>query len=149
MDPVDEQRLVVMKKLDESFREVRKQILAEWNRTNKHGLGMSHGRMLIILHESGPQKSTALAEGLTITNGGVTGIADRLIELGYVKRERSSQDRRTVMLMLTVEGQAMVESMLKVRENVMLKLFDGLSMEEMERGLQLFRKLSANMVKNS
>ncbi|GKU75612.1 hypothetical protein L3i20_v200090 [Paenibacillus sp. L3-i20] len=146
MEEAREQKLIIMKQLDEAFREVRKLILAEWNRTNKQALGMSHGRMLINLHEAGPQKSTSLAENLSITNGAITGVADRLIELGYVTRERSEQDRRAVVLKLTENGEAMVQSMLKVREKVMLKLFHGLSIDEMEQGLDLFRKMSKNMV---
>ncbi|MFF2887058.1 MarR family winged helix-turn-helix transcriptional regulator [Paenibacillus sp. NPDC057967] len=140
-----EERMELMKSLDESFREVRKLIQAEWNRENEHALGMTHGRMLIILSESGPQKASALAEGLQITSGGVTGIADRLIELGYVSRERSEEDRRAVMLMLTKNGEAMVQSMLKVREKVMIKLFRGMSTEDMEKALDLFSTMKGNM----
>ncbi|MFD0588218.1 MarR family winged helix-turn-helix transcriptional regulator [Paenibacillus sp. GCM10027627] len=145
MDSSNDEKLVVMKSLDEAFREVRKLILAEWNRANEHSLGMTHGRMLILLAEIGEQKASVLAEGLFITSGAVTGIADRLIELGYLTRERSELDRRAVMLKLTVEGHAMVKSMMLVREKVMLKLFKGMSLDEMIQAQALFRKMSRNM----
>lgn len=145
MASTNEDRLALMKRLDESFREVRRLILAEWNRANEHGLGMTHGRMLIVLAENGPQKASSLAEALFITGGGVTGIADRLIELGYVTRERSEQDRRSVLMKLTDEGQAMVKSMMDVREKVMLKLFRGMSSEDMCKAIDLFGLMSRNM----
>jgi len=145
MDASQQDRLSLMKALDESFREVRKLILAEWNKENMHALGMTHGRMLIILSESGPQKASTLAESLHITSGGVTGITDRLIELGYVTRERSEHDRRAVVLSLTDEGRAMVQSMMEIREKVMRKLFRGMSTEDMLKALELFQRMSSNM----
>lgn len=134
-----------MRKLDESFRQVRRQINAEWNTYNVHGLGMTHGRMLTILAQSGAQKASALAELLLITSGGVTGIADRLIELGYVKRERGEKDRRVVMLDITEEGLKAVKLIESVRSQLMHKLFEGMSEQDMEQGLQLFEHMSRNM----
>ncbi|MHA6485059.1 MarR family winged helix-turn-helix transcriptional regulator [Paenibacillus sp. strain BS8-2] len=138
-------RYTLMKELDDIFREVRKLIISEWNKSNTHGLNMTHGRMLIILSEAGSVRSSELAEKLSITNGGVTGIADRLIELGFVKRERSEQDRRAVQLMLTEDGETVVGSMMKTREHVMMKLFHNLSEDAMKDGIQLFRQMSRNM----
>lgn len=141
-------RYALMKELDDIFREVRKLIIAEWNQNNTHGLNMTHGRMLIILSETGAIRSSELAERLSITNGGVTGLADRLIDLGFVKRERSEQDRRAVQLMLTDEGQAVVGEMMRTREHVMMKLFHNLSEEDMMNGITLFRQMSRNMTED-
>lgn len=137
-----------MRRLDESFRQVRRQINAEWNTYNVHGLGMSHGRMLTILSQAGPQKASALAEQLLITSGGVTGIADRLIELGYVKRERSEKDRRVVMLDITESGLEIVKLIETVRLKIMHRLFDGMSIANMEQGLHIFEHMSKNMESN-
>lgn len=145
MDEFNVEKLALMKRLDESFRQVRRLIHAEWNNYNVHGLGMTHGRMLTILAESGAQKASALAEQLHITSGGVTGIADRLIELGYIKRERGEQDRRVVMLDITEEGLKSVNLIETVREKLMLKLFDGMSEEDMAQGLRLFEQMRGNM----
>ncbi|WP_169507535.1 MarR family winged helix-turn-helix transcriptional regulator [Paenibacillus harenae] len=138
-------KLVLMRRLDEAFRQVRRHVNAEWNTYNVHGLGMTHGRMLTILAESGPQKASALAEQLHITSGGVTGIADRLIELGFIQRTRGEQDRRVVMLGITDEGKKNVELIETVRTKIMFKLFDGMSIDEMASGLALFERMNMNM----
>ncbi|MGO4546121.1 MarR family winged helix-turn-helix transcriptional regulator [Paenibacillus sp. 2TAB23] len=145
MEASSAERLELMRKLDESFRQVRRQINTEWNTYNVHGLGMTHGRMLTILSQSGPQKASALAEQLLITSGGVTGIADRLIELGYVKRERGEKDRRVVMLEITEDGSNIVKLIETLRSKIMHKLFDGMSEADMEQGVQLFETMSRNM----
>ncbi|MDQ0061360.1 MarR family winged helix-turn-helix transcriptional regulator [Paenibacillus harenae] len=140
-------KLELMKQLDESFRQVRRQINSEWNSYNVHGLGITHGRMLVILGQCGSLKASALAEQLMITSGGVTGIADRLIELGYIERRRGEQDRRVVMLHLTEEGKKMVELIEKVRNKMMIRLFDGMTVEEMQQSLNLFHMMSKNLEK--
>jgi DNA-binding MarR family transcriptional regulator len=145
LEEINKERLALMHKLDEAFRDVRKQILSEWNKNNEHNLGMTHGRMLILLNDNGAMKASALAEALSITGGGVTGIADRLIELGYIKRERSQEDRRAVLLTLSDKGKAGVGSMMEVRRNIMIKLFKGLSIEDMLQGIHLFQTMSQNM----
>lgn len=145
MSELNEDKMELMKRLDESFRQVRRAITTEWNKYNVHGLGMTHGRMISILAKSGPQKVSALAEQLHITSGGVTGIADRLIELGYVKRERGEKDRRVVLLELTEEGWKNVKLIESIRKNLMLKLFNGMSVEDMERGVAIFDHMSSNM----
>ncbi|WP_223830166.1 MarR family winged helix-turn-helix transcriptional regulator [Paenibacillus arenilitoris] len=145
LNEADTEKLALMRRLDESFRQVRRQVNAEWNTYNVHGLGMTHGRMLTILAESGPQKASALAEQLLITSGGVTGIADRLIELGYIRRTRGEQDRRVVMLGITDEGMKNVALIETVRTKIMFKLFDGMSIEEMAGGLALFERMNRNM----
>lgn len=139
------ERQELMRRLDESFRQVRRQINTEWNTYNVHGLGMTHGKMLTILEQSGAQNSSALAEQLFITSGGVTGIADRLIELGYIKRERSERDRRVVMLEITPEGRGIVKLIETVRSKLMHRLFNGMTVADMERGVQLFDHMSKNM----
>ncbi|WP_262677333.1 MarR family transcriptional regulator [Paenibacillus sp. J5C2022] len=135
----------LMQQLDETFREVRKLILSEWNKQNPYGLGFSHGRLLIILHEQGPQKPSVLADCLTMSGGGVTGIADRLIELGFVSRERSERDRRMVLLQLTAEGEAIVEQIHATRGALMLKMFRGMTPLEMEKALKLFVLMKRNL----
>ncbi|MFC4776551.1 MarR family winged helix-turn-helix transcriptional regulator [Paenibacillus sp. GCM10023252] len=145
MEPGNLDKLSLMQELDEAFRQVRRLIFTEWNKNNVHGLGMTHGKMLILLSEQGPQKASALADALSITSGAITGIADRMIELGYIKRERSEQDRRIVMMELTEEGQALVSKIMKVRQELMLKLFHGMSAEEMSQAIDIFRRMSVNL----
>lgn len=145
LEEVDLGKLELMRELDESFRQVRRLLLAEWNNYNVHGLGLTHGKMLTILSQSGAQKASVLAEGLMITSGGATGIADRLIDLGYIKRERSEQDRRIVMLDITEEGKKAVILIETVRNKLMRKLFEGMSEASMEQGIRLFEQMKSNM----
>jgi len=51
-----------------------------------------------------------IAEQFGITLGAVTGFVDRLYKLGLIKRTRSEEDRRLVLIELTTEGQKRLEA---------------------------------------
>lgn len=145
MDSRVEEKMEKLREMDDAFRLLRRLINAEYNRFNVHGLGMTEGKMVLLLAQHGPQKASAMAELLRITSGAVTGIADRLIEHGYIERMRSDEDRRIVLLEITDEGRKLVGYIHEMRERIMFKLYDGFELEEMELATNMFRRMSDNL----
>ncbi|MCK9859117.1 MarR family transcriptional regulator [Paenibacillus sp. ATY16] len=142
---LDQEKLLKLREMDDVFRKLRRLINAEYNRFNVHGLGMTEGKMVIILAQHGPQKASAMAEWLRITSGAVTGISDRLIDLGYVERSRSEYDRRIVMLSVTDEGRKLVDHVMEMRERIMLKLYDGFELDDIDKATDIFIRMAANL----
>ncbi|NIK69751.1 MULTISPECIES: MarR family transcriptional regulator [unclassified Paenibacillus] len=142
---LDQEKLLKLREMDDVFRKLRRLINAEYNRFNVHGLGMTEGKMVIILAQHGPQKASAMAEWLRITSGAVTGISDRLIDLGYVERSRSEYDRRIVMLSVTDEGRKLVDHVMEMRERIMFKLYDGFELDDIEKATDIFMRMAANL----
>ncbi|ACT02944.1 MarR family winged helix-turn-helix transcriptional regulator [Paenibacillus sp. JDR-2] len=142
---LDQEKLLKLREMDDVFRKLRRLINAEYNRFNVHGLGMTEGKMVIILAQHGPQKASAMAEWLRITSGAVTGISDRLIDLGYVERSRSEYDRRIVMLSVTDEGRKLVDHVMEMRERIMLKLYDGFELNDIDKATDIFIRMAANL----
>lgn len=60
------------------------------------------------LLKNGEVGMTALSQALEHTTAATTGLVDRLIELGYVKRARSKSDRRKVSVYLSRRGEAVM-----------------------------------------
>src|SRR5437667_10369999 len=52
-----------------------------------------------------------LSKRMMVSNGNVTGLVDRLVELGHVFRRTSDSDRRSQIVSLTTQGQAVVRTM--------------------------------------
>lgn len=142
---LDQEKLHKLRELDDVFRKLRRLINAEYNRFNVHGLGMTEGKMVIILAQQGPQKASTMAELLRITSGAVTGISDRLIDLGFVERSRSEYDRRIVMLSVTDEGRKLVDHVMEMRERIMFKLYDGFELDDIEKATDIFIRMAANL----
>ncbi|ASS66261.1 MarR family transcriptional regulator [Paenibacillus sp. RUD330] len=135
----------LIRQLDDRFRLVRKLINSEWNRDNEHGLGLTHVRILSLLSSEGPQKASVLADRLQITSGAVTGLPDRLVELGYISRERGEQDRRVVLLDIEANGKQLLEQVSKTKQKLMYKLYEGMDGTDMEQMLRYFDRMIANL----
>jgi DNA-binding MarR family transcriptional regulator len=71
---------------------------------NTHRLSDSSLALLCLLHEHGDITMTAAARHLRHSTAGLTGLADRLIHLGYAVRQHAKSDRRKVILSITPRG---------------------------------------------
>ena len=72
-----------------------------------------------------------LSRRMMVTNGNVTGIADRLESVGMVRRARSSGDRRSQTVTLTRTGREAFRRMARSHEAWIAELFSGLEREDM------------------
>jgi DNA-binding MarR family transcriptional regulator len=64
------------------------------------GMSASESQSIHLLQLHGPMTAGRLAEVTGLSTGTITGVLDRLEALGFVKRERSTQDRRKVVVTL-------------------------------------------------
>jgi DNA-binding MarR family transcriptional regulator len=67
------------------------------------GLNATDLNCLNILSFSGELTAGELARATGLTTASITGVADRLEEAGYVRRERDPKDRRRVVIRLVLE----------------------------------------------
>jgi DNA-binding transcriptional ArsR family regulator len=67
------------------------------------GLNATDLNCLNILSFSGEMTAGELARATGLTTASITGVADRLEEAGYVRRERDPRDRRRVVIRLVLE----------------------------------------------
>lgn len=60
---------------------------------------------LQTLHDDGPLTTSALAKLIHLSTSTIVGILDRMEQKGWVRRERSTGDRRVVLVDLTTTGE--------------------------------------------
>ncbi|BBH21428.1 hypothetical protein Back11_27730 [Paenibacillus baekrokdamisoli] len=142
---MDVQRQQDFAQLEHTFAQVKRRMDAEWAREKDIGINAMQARILVRLFEEGPQKASAIAEKLQITAGAITGIADKLIDLQYLERERDVEDRRVVYLVLTDIGQKLVERLKVKRTAIMEMMFTGLSSDDIRELTRLFNQVISNM----
>jgi len=104
-------------------------------------LAIPHVVILDLLKEKGSCKMGELAEMLHLTMSAVTGIVDRMIELSLVKRERSREDRRVVMVALLKKGDETAMRLREDRRKVTDKIFSALTESEKREYLKLLSKV--------
>jgi DNA-binding MarR family transcriptional regulator len=72
-----------------------------------------------------------LADGLTLSRGGITKLVDRLEAAGLLRRERTEDDGRGFYAVLTDDGERMLRRMWPVYAGVLRETFvDALSEDE-------------------
>lgn len=81
-------------------------IVAELTRCGHPGIAPSHGAILALLYDRGPQSMGALAQGIGRRKNTVTVLVRKLEAAGYVRRAQSPQDSRIMLVTLTDRGEA-------------------------------------------
>lgn len=84
---------------------------------------------------------TNLAHGLAIPMSTATGIVDRLVKKGYLKRDRTEEDRRVVAVSLTDDGAQLVQKVKAYFYDFMNRVRLLLTEEELEVSLGIMRKV--------
>jgi len=92
-------------------------------------------------------KMSDISDTMRVTRGAITGIVDRMIKGGLIKRQRSEKDRRVVYVILSIKGRDIASRILKFKETMLSGMFKGLSEKERMQYLYLLKKISKNIVK--
>ncbi|MGC1506230.1 MAG: MarR family transcriptional regulator [Sulfitobacter sp.] len=97
-------------------------------------------------------KMSQLSGVLRVSNGNVTGIADRLSDEGLVERVAVPGDRRAIVLRLTPAGMVEFETQARAHESWINDMLSGVSPEEaraMAARLQAFANASESTNKEN
>lgn len=109
-------------------------------------LGLTHAQWAPLLHLrlQGPGPVATLATELNIDPGALTRLLDRLEAKGLVRRERSSEDRRVVIVTMTEQGQQATAEVPAVLSDIFNQLLSGFTREEWRSLVSMLQRLAIN-----
>lgn len=81
-----------------------------------------------------------LSQRMMVSNGNVTGLAERLVAQGLLERRTSPNDRRAQLVNLTAEGRRAFRTMARTHEDWIAQIFAGLSADDVEQLMRLLAK---------
>lgn len=96
--------------------------------------------VLRALEDDRTLRVSDVARRLNATNSYVTLTSEKLVQKGYIIRERNNVDRRTVYLTLTEEGTNLVKKMDEIVYAYYNKTFGDISNEEMTTVMNVLGK---------
>ncbi|MBU4312690.1 MAG: MarR family transcriptional regulator [Candidatus Omnitrophica bacterium] len=99
--------------------------------------------MLVSIHDHGQCKLKTLARERDISPPTATGLIDRLVRAGYVKRGSDPEDRRVVMVSLTQKGEKSVQDFLRTVRNRWKNILVHLTSKEQHQYLSIVKKVVA------
>jgi DNA-binding MarR family transcriptional regulator len=106
-------------------------------------LGVS-GAQLFVLTELGKTPALSLNElaARTLTDqSSVSVVVTRLVEAGFVTRDRDERDARRLVLHLTRSGRALLQKAPPVAQERLMTVFDGLSDDERKHFADTFEEI--------
>ena len=95
-----------------------------------------------LLETFGDLSLTDLSERIRAQNSTVTGIIDRMEREGLVRRERSSEDRRKILIRLTEKGVKLAAEVPVEPIEIFRGAIESLSVQEMKDLLKVLTKLA-------
>lgn len=104
-------------------------------------LTVSQFGVLEALYHLGPMCQNELGHKILKSSGNMTLVIDNLEKKNLVKRTRSTEDRRMVMVSLTRDGKELIDRILPVHVAAITEEMNVLKPEEQEKLGELCRKL--------
>ncbi|WP_354700011.1 hypothetical protein DSM112329_00270 [Paraconexibacter sp. AEG42_29] len=111
-------------------------------------LSMAHFRALGVLAEQGALPAGRIATAAQLTPASVTQMLDHLEHEGLVVRERSSSDRRVVVVTLTPDGEARFAAKRQHFRTKWEAIFGDLTPAEQAAGTEVLRRLAGMLDDN-
>lgn len=115
----------------------------------EQGLTVGQFGVLEALLHLGPMCQRTLGEKLLRSGGNITLVIDNLQKHGLVRRERQTQDRRTIVIHLTPKGLGLIKRVFAVHAKMILKEMSPLEPNEQEELRRLCRKLGTGKTSSS
>lgn len=112
-------------------------------------LSLQELKVIGLLGERGPAIMRDIAGYLGLAMSTGTGIVDKLVERGFVIRERNDEDRRVVTVSMTDAGQEMYKIYQERNMGLSFSMLESLTGKEQDTLLALMRKIVDNMSSTS
>jgi len=97
--------------------------------------------VLNLLNSSQKLKMKDLADILKVTTANVTGIIERLVRDGYVKREYEPKDRRVIYVALTDKAKDFLKKIEAKRNRMLTKVFSKISEDDRKQYLKILNQI--------
>jgi len=120
-------------------------IIRELESYGINGIVPSHGGILGLLFSREGYTMKDLAEKIHRTKPTVTVLVDKLVNLGYVTKEKSFEDGRVTFIKLTEKGLALEPSFIAISEKLNEVVYHGFSDAEAEDVEKALEKLKHNL----
>jgi DNA-binding MarR family transcriptional regulator len=109
-------------------------------------LGLTAQQAALLLHASRDSRTPSqLKQQLGTDTAGMTRLLDRLADKGLLRRVQHPGDRRSIIIELTADGQALVPRLPPIFGRANKQLFHGFTTDEITLMTGMLTRMSANL----
>jgi DNA-binding MarR family transcriptional regulator len=120
---------------------IRRKLLTATLAESEAELRFLHFDIMRVLKDEGTLHPSKIGEKLIIAKAQMTHLIDKLVEVGYVKREMGSADRRTFNITITDAGKRVLDEQDNMVINAVREVMSELSEKELEALASSLRSL--------
>jgi DNA-binding MarR family transcriptional regulator len=124
---------------------VNRHIEAEMSGHGMEGIATSHGDILYALFFRQRMTMAEIAGQIGRDKSTVTALVKKLESLGYVKRERSTEDTRNVYVTLTQKGISLKPAFDKISEDIINMFYKDIPDSDKDELLRILEKIYGNL----
>lgn len=121
-----------------------KLIETEMSQNGIEGIVTSHGDIIYALFKNERMTMAEIANKIGRDKSTVTALIDKLVKLGYVIKERDTQDTRVVYVTLTKKGYELEPIFEAVSAKLLEVFYLAISEEEKEELTKILNKIYSN-----
>lgn len=110
-------------------------------KVDREGVTVAEWVFLRALYDAGQVAPSRLAEGMGMTKGAISKLADRLLEKSLIERRANPDDKRAHTLALSRAGSRLVPRLAALADENDEEFFGALASDERQRLEQLLRKI--------
>ena len=101
--------------------------------------------LVVWVGDSGEVIMKEISDMMNVPMSTATGIVDKLVQKGYLKRKHSERDRRTVQIELATKGIEARDLFKRLKKQMTSHIIEILSQDESAQLLQLLEKITAGL----
>jgi DNA-binding MarR family transcriptional regulator len=120
---------------------IRRKLLTATLAETEAELRFLHYDIMRVLKDEGTLHPSKIGEKLIIAKAHMTHLIDKLVEVGYVKREMGASDRRTFNITITDAGRRVLDEQDSMVINAVKEVMSELSEKELESLASSLRSL--------
>ncbi|MCF8012318.1 MAG: MarR family winged helix-turn-helix transcriptional regulator [Clostridiales bacterium] len=111
------------------------------------GFEVSRGQFFLlgVLYKKGPMTQHNLCEMFNMDKAAVNRGVKKIVNMGYIHREVSNEDKRRVLLHLTQKAKDIRPEFYSLLQEVDREIKSGLTEEEIEDVLSILKKICSNL----
>ena len=138
----DTEEIVLVELFTNVYRRIMKRLAPL---ARQEGLSMSELALLWKAHQCGSRRVTAFSEDLNVPPSTLTGMMDRLVEAGWLARDRDPEDRRAVVMKTTPRLNELVKNLTQAANRSMEKALRALPSQTRDRLVQDLTSLQESL----
>ncbi len=119
-------------------------IISELSSQGIEGIVVSHGDILYALFQKEKLTMAEIAGKIDKDKSTVTALVNKLVQYGYVSKERDTEDARVIYVALTAMGKRLEPSFDEISKKVLDVFYKDFSEEEKEVLFRLLSKIEKN-----